>query len=289
VAFLSRLVKFYDGEITLIGSKEESDLSKSVLAQVASKKIKNKVGQTQWSDLFLMLKRASLFVGADSGPLHLANLSQCPSLNLSVGNVRFWETGPTVKRSRILVSRDPSHLMSDVVFDHAREMLSGSKEVDHYFGCSGSYPVVYENHSAGEPPPDAWPVVEWMHFGGPIPILKGDLPAALVQLEEIANVALQNIEVLEQKPEQKHVIAILDRLDEVLEIFRKNILPLAPLVEAFVTEKENIPPTSREEVFFMTKSCYLNLKERVLKLKDSSQLRKESLHGKDDRSDLECR
>jgi hypothetical protein len=106
-----------------------------------------------------------------------------------------------------------------------------------------------------------------MYFGGPTPVLSGDLPEALDQLIEIAKIACSQLEVLEKDPEKTQIIGVLDRLDDMLEIFRQNIIPLTPLLDDFKCRKENVPPVSREEIFSQTRRCYEELRLRAMALR----------------------
>jgi heptosyltransferase III len=267
IAFFNRLTQVRNESITLVGSSEDSSLASEILSQIKSDKIINCVGQTDWNQLISILKTSKLFIGADSGPLHAASLAGCKTLNLSVGNVRFWETGPTVKDSRVLRSREPQHLMSDVVFNHAQDILDNGNKYDESAVCTGEAELRYKIYGGTSFEPDAWGTVSWMYFGGPCPRFIGDLPEALKQIEEVADIAVLQVDALKENAEKTEIVGILDNLDEVLEIMRKNIPPISPLLEEFRGNKENIAPGPRNEIFEKTRQCYLDLRGRVSALK----------------------
>ena len=275
VRFLSSFINYSKAPIRLIGGSKEVALAQAIAEQVGSSQIINQVGKTTIPEIISILQEAELFIGADSGPLHAAGLVGVKSLNLSLGQVRFWETGSTVKGSRALVSTNPEHLMSETVLKNALEMLSNTSPSENVALCTGQAGVRYKVVGNIESR-DCWAMVDWMYFGGPTPSLGGDIPAALVQLLEVVGIATQQLQVLEKNPEKTQVISILDRLDEILSIFRKSIPPLTPLLDEFICRKENIPPGPRGEVFYQTLQCYKELQARAQSL--SQERRKEEAH-----------
>ncbi len=52
------------------------------------------VGQTTVPQLIALLEHCQLMVTNDTGPMHMAVGVNTPVLNVSVGHVDFWETGP---------------------------------------------------------------------------------------------------------------------------------------------------------------------------------------------------
>lgn len=55
----------------------------------------NLCGRFPLKDLISLLRSLDLFICADTGPMHLAAWAGVPTLNLSMGPVNAWETGPT--------------------------------------------------------------------------------------------------------------------------------------------------------------------------------------------------
>jgi heptosyltransferase-3 len=269
-ALIRRLTENLNQTVSLVGSNTEKATAESIALQVGSSRVINLTGRTDFTELVRIIRGAELFIGADSGPLHVANCTQTRSLNLSVGNVRFWETGPIVPGSRVLVSREPQFLMSDAVFTHAESMLKNSSITDGAIECINSKGVRYEAR-ADMTPIDFWPVVEWIYFNGPLPPWSPDLQVALGQIREICKMAFAQLDALFEAPKKVELIPVLDRIDELLDLMNKTIPPLTPLLEAFACEKENIPPGSREEVFYQTRLCYERLQKRSVTLNSEKQ------------------
>jgi ADP-heptose:LPS heptosyltransferase len=82
----------------LIGTKkEEADVKEAIRCyrQAGGLGILcEAVGQTTVSQLVALLEQCQLMVTNDTGPMHLAVGVHTPVLNVSVGHVDFWETGP---------------------------------------------------------------------------------------------------------------------------------------------------------------------------------------------------
>ncbi|MCB0348138.1 MAG: glycosyltransferase family 9 protein, partial [Bdellovibrionales bacterium] len=84
---LTKLLKVMVGslneDIHLLGAKEDIALAASIEQQVCNKKIKNLVGKTTLTDLIDVVAGANLFIGADSGPMQICNLTDTMCINFS--------------------------------------------------------------------------------------------------------------------------------------------------------------------------------------------------------------
>jgi ADP-heptose:LPS heptosyltransferase len=82
----------------LIGSKKEEGAVKEALhvyQQTGGQgTLCEAVGKTSVPELVALLQQCQLMVTNDTGPMHMAVGVNTPVLNVSVGHVDFWETGP---------------------------------------------------------------------------------------------------------------------------------------------------------------------------------------------------
>lgn len=82
----------------LIGTKkEEADVQEAIRCYRQAGGLGNiceAVGQTTVPQLVALLEHCVLMVTNDTGPMHMAVGVNTPVLNVSVGHVNFWETGP---------------------------------------------------------------------------------------------------------------------------------------------------------------------------------------------------
>ncbi len=82
----------------LIGTKKEEPAVKEAIQAYRQAggqgALCDAVGKTSVPELFALLHKCQLMVTNDTGPMHMAVGVDTPVLNVSVGHVDFWETGP---------------------------------------------------------------------------------------------------------------------------------------------------------------------------------------------------
>ena len=95
---MTRVSKQRQVGFVLIGTKKEEPDVKEALRcyrQAGGRgSICEAVGQTTVPQLMALLEQCQLMVTNDTGPMHMAVGVNTPVLNMSVGHVDFWETGP---------------------------------------------------------------------------------------------------------------------------------------------------------------------------------------------------
>ena len=95
---MARLSQQRQVGFVLIGTKkEEADVQEAIRCYRQAGGlgiICEAVGQTTVSQLVALLEHCQLMVTNDTGPMHMAVGVNTPVLNVSVGHVDFWETGP---------------------------------------------------------------------------------------------------------------------------------------------------------------------------------------------------
>lgn len=130
--------------VVLIGSVSEIPLAMDVSGAMSTSPI-NLAGKTSVAELVALISRCSLFLGGDSGPLHVASALDVPSVSV-YGPTDPAITGPLGARSRVLrgepdcapcydLKRPPTCRRKDLlcmamvsveqVFEAAREMVIG--------------------------------------------------------------------------------------------------------------------------------------------------------------------
>ena len=88
-----RLAGSLSARILITGSELESALGKEYEAAAASKAV-NLIGKTDLRETAALLKRCSLMVSNDTGPLHMATAVGTTVIELPFGHACFRETGP---------------------------------------------------------------------------------------------------------------------------------------------------------------------------------------------------
>ncbi|MGB9594952.1 MAG: glycosyltransferase family 9 protein [Candidatus Poribacteria bacterium] len=73
VDLIKMLLQDYPAKIFLIGGKDEYELSNKILTAIDDEHIINLAGKLTLSELACLLKKSHLFIGNDSGPMHIAS------------------------------------------------------------------------------------------------------------------------------------------------------------------------------------------------------------------------
>ncbi|MBI2651712.1 glycosyltransferase family 9 protein [Candidatus Woesearchaeota archaeon] len=72
----NRIIKKYNAKIILLGSKEEEKLANEIIELMKYKEYKEKAfsvaGKTNMGEMFYLVSLCNLFIGNDSGPMHVA-------------------------------------------------------------------------------------------------------------------------------------------------------------------------------------------------------------------------
>lgn len=76
------LLREYGARIVLVGTREEGHLGKSIQYSLGQGII-NAMGETSLRELGVLLKRCALYVGNDSGPMHMAAAAGVPVVEIS--------------------------------------------------------------------------------------------------------------------------------------------------------------------------------------------------------------
>ncbi|MCL5012190.1 MAG: glycosyltransferase family 9 protein [Patescibacteria group bacterium] len=84
IDFIDKLVNQYtDVNVVLVGSLSEQLYVESIIQQIKDKRvIFNIVGQTTLAELSGILSLSHLFISIDSGPMHLASLTNTPTIGI---------------------------------------------------------------------------------------------------------------------------------------------------------------------------------------------------------------
>ena len=96
--FMAHLSQKRNVGFVLIGTKKEQSAVEEAVHSYQQSGGKGPlceaVGKTSVAELLALLEQCCLMVTNDTGPMHMAVGVETPVLNISVGHVDFWETGP---------------------------------------------------------------------------------------------------------------------------------------------------------------------------------------------------
>ncbi len=79
IELINELLKEYKGTVILIGSKDEKEIGNKISSHVEETSLINMIGKTTIPQTAAIIKNSQLFIGNDSGPLHIALALKIPS------------------------------------------------------------------------------------------------------------------------------------------------------------------------------------------------------------------
>jgi ADP-heptose:LPS heptosyltransferase len=113
-------------QVAVIGGREERDKNHDFIVSLGSNAV-DMVGKTSLVELGAVLKKSSLLISADSGPVHLASCAGTKTIALfrndlaGKGALRW---GPLAKGSIVLEQNNLGNISVEEVFDKARVILN---------------------------------------------------------------------------------------------------------------------------------------------------------------------
>lgn len=248
-------------EVILIGSKDERDLGFVVENVTSHRKPINVVGKTELSDLFDIFSQASVLIGCDSGPVHIAALTKTPVLNLSFSSVSFWETGPKSGGSRILVSDSPEGLSSDKVVEECLALLNGRNPANDVVVVPQSRLHAYITSKEVETLPE-WEMIQAVYMGASFPFQNTrTFIEAINRLNETNELAIEQVRGLRKFPANKVAGTILERVDEIYETIAKMVPSVGVLIRWFQTERIRLGPLKQNDLLDATESLHMKLRD----------------------------
>lgn len=236
--------------IVLIGSKDESPAAAMIEKALHGDRLINLVGRTNWGELKDIFSAARLFVGADSGPMHLAGLMQAPILNLSIGNVNFWETGPRFVGAHLLSAPKESQLDVTDVLSAARSMLLGQSPSQGFTsnqapeGAAGlPFFRRAEYASSSQKSGDfEWQLIQAIYMSQPYPSAeKLSFVQAIQDLSELNDLAIDAIQKFKEA-KIEFLGPYLDRIYESMNLIAQSDKSVAVFVGWLRAEKCRVPP-----------------------------------------------
>lgn len=246
--------------VVLIGSAAEKDLAAWVKAAVPSPRVVDMVGKTQVVELFTVLQQAQLLIGPDSAPLHMASLTETPTLNLSLGNVNFWQTGPKASLSFILKAEKENQLSPNKVAQMVGELMQGNLPAELIVRAGGM--TSYDPRGA-DPTDFQWQLIQAIYMHGAYPMAdKMSIIDGALKLDEINTFAQEQLEQVPRRGVEA-VAPFLARAEEIIESISRVVPELSPLINWYQAEKVRIGPGTQQEVLAATLNVHQNLSRHL--------------------------
>lgn len=256
VDIVSKILKNHQGSAVLIGAESENiehaDFKNNP-------RVINLCGKTRLSDVFTLLSRADALLGGDSVLLHMASLTQTPTLNLSFSCVNFWETGPRAYKSRILFFSNNENVNTDLIAQEAQKLIQKLPAGESVIEMTKDFGVLYEGQLL-TPTTFEWELTKSLYMNSPFPKSEDvTIDLGMNQLKEIAVTALEQIGRLQNENMRSLAVQLLDQTDILMQRISNLVPEISPLIRWFQTEKTRIPPANLSQITSRTKELYEKL------------------------------
>lgn len=251
-------------KIVLIGADADREIAERIVSSLPSDRVENWVGKTTLHETMALLKKSVALIGGDSAPMHMASLTQTRCLNLSVGRVNFWETGPRAAGSWVIRVAQEADLASDRV---ARVLAALTEKLRPELGViqaqkgTPSYVGLFPKEAEFQ-----WKLVQAIYQGTPFPEpVAAEFWQAYDQLFDINKFLIEQLGALQNGAALEEHAAFIDRGEEVIGAIGKLVPSWGPVIRWYQTEKIRIGPDSAQTVLARTLEIQ-NLLQQLLEL-----------------------
>lgn len=238
--------------VVLIGADSEQHISHMILANLHAAQLVDLVGKTQIHELFPIIQNAMMLVGCDSAPIHLASLTDTATLNISIGCVNFWETGPKATHGFIYRADSSETLVAQRVAEILALLLEGTVAPELISRTSGL--VSYsKTETAAEQ--FQWKLASALYLGTDFPVSEDILfYEAIIKLEDVNDFILEQLELHRTKGVK--VGEYLNRADEIIQSISQLMTDVRPIISWYQAEKIRIAPGASEDVLNATMTVH---------------------------------
>lgn len=247
ISILKHLRGIQPFKFVVIGSADERDRGESLKAVAPDGEVINLAGDVQLQTCFEIIRGAQILIGPDSAPIHMASLVGIPCLNLSLGRVNHWETGPRAPFSVIMKADDETELMSDRIGDYIVNMIHGQRYPLGTIEVAPGTPS-YTGSTTSESEFE-WKfclaVYQGADFPPPIDSLFSE---GVKQLRDVNLFMIEQMEGVKSSKDLQARSELLQRGEEIIETVAKLVPTLTPLVRWYQTEKVRIGPAALADV-----------------------------------------
>lgn len=82
ITLIQRILKEFGAKVIIVGSKGEAELGEKIIKKVHGTAFINTIGKTTIGQMTALIKKSHLFIGNDSGPLHISSALGIPSIGI---------------------------------------------------------------------------------------------------------------------------------------------------------------------------------------------------------------
>lgn len=248
ISVLANLRQLRPIKVVLIGSIDEKSFAEQIKTAAPDGEVQNLAGELSLLKTMAVIKRAKILVGPDSAPIHMAALADTPVLNLSIGHVNYWETGPRSLGSVVFTGKNEDDLPSDQIADMIMHMV---QQMRLPFGTITSSPGTPSFSGVSDSESEfTWKLIQAIYMGTEFPISEDPLfYQAMEQLDEANRFMLETLLAMKTAEDLKKKSAFLERGEEIIETIAKLVPALIPIVRWYQTEKIRVGPEPLPEIY----------------------------------------
>ncbi len=251
--------------IYLVGSKEDQGLP---LYLQNLTRVQDLRGQNSLEQTFKLIGAAALLIAPDSVTVHMASVLSTPTLNISKGQVRFWETGPRALGSRVVCYNEKNKEAMSQLQDAIERMLVGAPADEKTYEVTQAEGVVYA--STASESDFSWKLIQALYMQGDYPALESHTTElALKRIAELVDLGAEQLEQIKNPRAQSVALSILNEVDFLMNQVCRIDSSIQPLVNWFITQKIRITATAFEDVFAQTQVIYEDIRT-ILKVYEKS-------------------
>ncbi|MEK2689917.1 glycosyltransferase family 9 protein [Bdellovibrio sp. GT3] len=246
--------------IVLIGAPNEIEIAGEIVQKAPNANIVNLVGRTKMHELFAVLKRSELLIGCDSAPIHMASLTDTPTLNISVGNVNFWETGPKATLGLIYRIEEGQDIVPERIGEIVAQLLEGSADPELIMRTPGlaSYSKVESDQQEFR-----WKLVQAIYLGGEFPVAdRIEIIEGSMKLDEINDFMMSQFALIPEKGVDA-IAPFIDGGEDVIKSISRIVPELRPMIDWYHAEKIRVAPGTQEEIIAATLSVHERFKRHL--------------------------
>lgn len=231
--------------ICLIGGPGERITADLICGGNSQAQIVDLVGKTKLVDLFPIIQNAELLVGCDSVALHIGTLTNTPTLNISLGKVNFWETGPKAQLSFIYRIDEGETVYAERVAEVTAGLVEGQMAPELIYRHDG-YVSYFDPREKQEP--FSWKLIKSIYLGDRPPVTDDmNFVQAVQKLGELNDFILEQLNLFARTRDQRF-LDLIARAEESINAFNRLAPSLSPMINWLTARKTQIKPATQEQL-----------------------------------------
>lgn len=238
-----------NSQLVLFGGRQDESFYKELLRRRPQLRAVPAYHDLNWKKMGYLLKSCDALIAVDSALQNLASLTQTPTLLISRGLSKFWETGPRAPRS-VILAPELAHSADHIAHAIDQWLKQQPLNLAAYYN-SWAVPCYQANFDEDED--FRWQLCEFIYRAQALPRKYSRLfLLALQKLEEANQFYLEMLEQVKSLKTLAQLKPFFERADEIIDAIYQLSPDVQPIIDWLKTEKVRIPPGSVDQVYLRT-------------------------------------